>query len=105
MTQAALSARSGLDPSYISRLERGQRGVGSRETARKLAQALELDVADTNRILVAAGYVPLPDEAAQRRHPALGLITELFQDSRISDGELNPLVEYARLLDRLRAGR
>ncbi len=43
LSQAALAAKAGLSQVWISRIERGG-GYGSRETRRKLAEALEAPV-------------------------------------------------------------
>jgi transcriptional regulator with XRE-family HTH domain len=54
----ALARAVGIDGSYISRLENEQREPPRRPIVDSLARALGLGREDTNRLLVAAGYVP-----------------------------------------------
>lgn len=53
-----LARRAGVDPSYISRLERGERRPPSRLVVVRLAATLGLDPLATDCLLVAAGYAP-----------------------------------------------
>jgi hypothetical protein len=70
-----------------------------------MAEMLELTPRDANRLLLAAGYAPLPNPEEQGADPSLSLIDELFHDPRVLDSELNLLREYVTLLDRLRQQR
>ena len=74
----AIAQAAGIDPSYISRLVRGQRPAPSREIIQSIAQTLVLGQRDTWRLLVAAGYLPdewsdslLLEVADLLHHPAL----------------------------------
>ena len=74
----AIAQATGIDPSYISRLLRGQRPAPSRELIQSIAQTLVAGQRDTWRLLVAAGYLPdewddpvLLDVADLLHHPAL----------------------------------
>ncbi|HYW25770.1 MAG TPA: hypothetical protein VE953_16480, partial [Terriglobales bacterium] len=58
-----------IDPGYVNRLERERPAAGQasphvprREMVEALGRALELDGADADRLLVAAGYWPWPDD-------------------------------------------
>jgi transcriptional regulator with XRE-family HTH domain len=53
MTQKQLAQKAGVDPSLISRLERGQRPHASHETVIKIARALGVEAAD---------LAPVPDD-------------------------------------------
>jgi UTP--glucose-1-phosphate uridylyltransferase len=59
LTQRELARRVNLDASYINRMETGDRQP-SRETALKLADALNIDDDALGKWLVAAGYAPMP---------------------------------------------
>lgn len=48
----------GVDPSYISRLERQEREPPRRRLVERLGEALALSVAETETLLLAAGYAP-----------------------------------------------
>src|SRR5436190_1717409 len=53
-----LARAVGVDPSYISRLERSEREPPRRRVVAGLASALQLDLDDQDRLLVSAGYAP-----------------------------------------------
>lgn len=55
ISQNEIARRTGLDHSYISRLERGERSP-SKGTVMKIAKALELDEGETDQLLASAGY-------------------------------------------------
>jgi len=57
MSQHRLAHEAGYTPSYVCRLESGQREP-SRETVAALCAVLVLDEYDTGLLHVAAGYVP-----------------------------------------------
>jgi transcriptional regulator with XRE-family HTH domain len=53
-----LAREVGVDPSYISRLERGEREPPRRPIVDRLADCLGLAPAETDALLLAAGYAP-----------------------------------------------
>lgn len=55
LSQSKLADKAGLTHSFLSRLESGNRNP-HRPTVEALATALELNAADTARLLTAAGY-------------------------------------------------
>ena len=63
-----VAQRMGIQPSYLSRVERGEVAPPSEETTRKLAA--ELDV-DTDVLLALAGKVSSDLQDAIRKRPAL----------------------------------
>jgi len=56
LSQRALAALAEIDTSYVSRLERGEREVTSRELALKLAEIFRLSADETDVWLLSAGY-------------------------------------------------
>jgi transcriptional regulator with XRE-family HTH domain len=58
LSQNALARLVDVDPSYINRMERGEREPPRRELVVRLAEALSLNEADRQRLLLAAGHVP-----------------------------------------------
>ena len=65
MTSNALGEEAQVDPSYVVRLERGEKRHPSRRVLLKLGQALldnsgDITLKDVDRLLKAAGYGPLP---------------------------------------------
>lgn len=65
MTTYALGVEAGVDPTYVARLEGGEKRHPSRRVLLKLGQALldnsgDITLKDVDRLLKAAGYSPLP---------------------------------------------
>jgi transcriptional regulator with XRE-family HTH domain len=54
-----LAHEVGVDPSYLTRIEHGDREPPRLHIVEALARALRLSIGDRNRLLVAAGYAPL----------------------------------------------
>ena len=91
LTKAALAARCGLAPSYLSRLESGDYKSPTVATLVTLAQGLEVD---PRELLVLAGYVP-DDMASTRRRFAEETIASVAESairsiSRTVSSTLNP---------------
>ena len=116
LTKAALAARCGLAPSYLSRLESGDYKSPTVATLVTLAQGLEVD---PRELLVLAGYVP-DDIASTRRRFAEETIASVAESairsiSRTVNSTLNPdednsddeplNVDRGLLADRLRTHR
>jgi transcriptional regulator with XRE-family HTH domain len=59
LTQHALARAAGIDPTYVSRLERADRAPPRREVVDGLAAALGLEPRDRERLALAAGYAPV----------------------------------------------
>jgi transcriptional regulator with XRE-family HTH domain len=79
-SQARLAQLSGLDHSYLSRLESGRR-MPTREVVLRLAEALALGSEETDRLLVAAGFAPVSSRAAL--DPDLEQAARLLQDAGV----------------------
>ena len=116
LTKAALAARCGLAPSYLSRLESGDYKSPTVATLVTLAQGLEVD---PRELLVLAGYVP-DDMASTRRRFAEETIASVAESairsiSRTVSTTLNPdqdedddepiHVDRGLLAERLRTNR
>ena len=116
LTKAALAARCGLAPSYLSRLESGDYKSPTVATLVRLAHGLEVD---PRELLVLAGYVP-DDMASTRRRFAEETIASVAESairsiSRTVSTTLNPdqddsddeplNVDRALLAERLRTHR
>lgn len=83
-SQNALAKVVGLNASYINRLERGEREAPTRGTAWALAQALELSLADGDRLLCSAGFLP---PSLQKLGPAdstVRAVVRILTDDRLS---------------------
>lgn len=58
LSMNGLARAVGCDPSFISRLERGEREPPRRVIVGTIAKALDLPAADADRLLLAAGLAP-----------------------------------------------
>jgi transcriptional regulator with XRE-family HTH domain len=74
-----LARSAGIDPAYVTRLERGN-GSPSRSVTLALSQVLDLDVDETDRFLFAAGLAPQADwqTRAEAAEAKLGMIQQIF---------------------------
>jgi len=57
LSQSALARRAKMDPSFVNRLESGQR-TADRDVTEALCVALDLAPLETDRLLAAAGHIP-----------------------------------------------
>jgi transcriptional regulator with XRE-family HTH domain len=83
LSQSALARKAGLDPSFINRLESGQRGA-DRKVAEDVIQALELPPADADRLLAAGGHLPAVFARVGLQDPTLQLVARTLSDAELS---------------------
>ncbi len=101
ITQNALARVADVNVGTVNRLEHDQRSPAGREQALALAGALGLDMAETNRLLAAAG---LPAEGfgpAITGDPRMCQLALLLQDRSVAPAvraALIGLIEHAVLL-------
>ena len=93
-----LARAVGVDPSYISRLERGEREPPRRRVVEALASALDLALDDQDRLLVSAGYAPATVAVLGRWDSTLQVVADVLVDSRIPSDELDNFREVIRLV-------
>ena len=87
-----------VDPSYISRLERGEREPPRRPIVERLASSLRLAVEDQDRLLVTAGYAPASVAVLGRWDSTLQEVADVLTDGRISDDELESFRQVIHLV-------
>ena len=58
LSQNQLGIRCGINPSYVNRMESGERNRPTIEVTRAFIAALDLDTRDADELLLAAGYAP-----------------------------------------------
>jgi transcriptional regulator with XRE-family HTH domain len=104
LAQNALARATGINVGTVNRLERDQRLPASRQQVLDLAAALALNMAETNRLLHAAG---LPAEGfgpAITGNPTVCALAQVLQDEAIAarDKEhlLSTLDHYVDLVTR-----
>jgi transcriptional regulator with XRE-family HTH domain len=93
-----LARAVGVDPSYISRLERGEREPPRRRVVDGLSAALRLDLVDQDRILVSAGYAPATVAVLGHWDSTLQAVADVLTDRRISEEELDRFRQVIQLL-------
>lgn len=89
LSQNALARRAGVNPGTVNRLESGQRAPTNRDLVLLLADALGLVAADRDRLLAAAGHLPIAFDQTAVADPTLRLVAGILADEAI------PAVERA----------
>ena len=87
-----------VDPSYISRLERGEREPPRRRVVEALASALRLALDEQDCLLVSAGYAPATVAVLGRWDSTLQAVAEVLTDRRLSRQELDSFRQVIHLL-------
>lgn len=113
LSQNALARKTGVDPSYINRVERGLRQPPSLGVIHDIAEALELDTFSTNQLLLSAGYAPVKTMSSQTAsHPGLQLLSDFLSDEDVSpehrdlvERDLDLIEQHIRLIRKQREKR
>lgn len=85
-SQSGLARLAKLDPSFVNRLESGQRGA-ERAVAEALIAALELPSEEADRLLAAGGYLPPSLARVGIDDPTLRLVVQTLSDESVSDSD------------------
>lgn len=96
----ALAKAAGIDPSYLSRIERGERDPPRRELIQSLIQELRLPPADADALLVAGGHLPEAIRRLDALDPTLLLVADILADATIPAGEREELRQIIGLIGR-----
>ena len=100
LSQNALAKKTKVDPSYINRIERGERQPPSVDVIRDIARVLDLDEFVTNQLLLSAGYAPVTTISPQTvTHPGLTRLNEFLSDTNIPPEDRDLLERDLDLLD------
>ena len=100
LSQNLLARRAEIDPAYVNRLERAPHdstNLPRRPVVLRMAAALELGSADTDRLLVACGLCPQAIARLGTWEPALGQVAQVLADARLSDDERAEFRELIRI--------
>jgi transcriptional regulator with XRE-family HTH domain len=101
-----LAHEVGVDPSYLTRIEHGDREPPRQHIVEAIARALRLSVSDRNRLLVAAGYAPLSVVQLGTWDDALQAVADVLNDSKLSAEERQQYKDVIQLISaRWRGGR
>lgn len=82
LSQSRLAAAAGYDHSYVSRLESGSR-MPTRDAVINIATALGADAGERDRLLAAAGFMPVDIENLLAEEPIVGEVLGLLQDRAV----------------------
>ena len=93
-----LAHEVGVDPSYLTRIEHGDREPPRQHIVEALARALRLSLPDRNRLLVAAGYAPLSVVQLGAWDDALQAVADVLNDIHLSPEERNEFRSVVRLI-------
>jgi len=93
-----LAHEVGVDPSYLTRIEHGDREPPRQHIVEALARALRLSLPNRNRLLVAAGYAPLSVVQLGAWDDALQAVADVLNDIRLSPEERNEFRSVVRLI-------
>jgi len=93
-----LAHEVGVDPSYLTRIEHGDREPPRQHIVEALARALHLSVTDRNRLLVSAGYAPLSVVQLGAWDDALQAVADVLNDLRLSPEERNEFRSVVRMI-------
>lgn len=105
MSQTELARRSGLDHSYVSRLESGYR-TPTRDAVIKLAKAMELSPEKRDRLLASAGFMPMQIQCVLQEESVASDLWQFLLDPTFSEetkDEVRDVVSSLLSLARLTA--
>src|SRR5947208_1790268 len=84
-----LAYEVGVDPSYLTRIEHGDREPPRQHIVEALARALRLTIPERNRLLVAAGYAPVSIVQLGAWDDAFQAVADVLNDHDLTDEERN----------------
>lgn len=112
LSQSALAKAAGISPSYLNRIEKGDRNPPPADTILRIASALRLSPAETDQLLVAAGYAPrrssLPSSGLQPGispevsaliHEVTTAILRVVEDPSLAPAQREDVIRILRTLD------
>lgn len=99
-SQAAVARAVGVNSGYISRLEAGERAAPGRALVRAIGGALALPDEEADRLLAAAGYLPMALARLDADDPTLAIVVRVLTDDQIPTAERAEFREIVRLIAR-----
>ena len=90
-----LAREVGVDPSYLTRLERGEREPPRHHVVEDICRALKISVPERNELLVSAGYAPLSIVQLGGWDDALQAVVDVLTDPCLTDEDR---AEYRQVL-------
>ena len=99
LSQSALARKAGLDPSFINRLESGQRSA-DRAVVEALIGAIDLPPADADRLLAAGGHLPAVFARLGLHDPTLQFVAQILGDEGLSAEDRAAFRQVVELIGR-----
>jgi transcriptional regulator with XRE-family HTH domain len=93
-----LAYEVGVDPSYLTRIEHGDREPPRQHIVEALARALRLTVPERNRLLVAAGYAPVSIVELGVWDDAFQAVADVLNDHQLSPEERDQYRSVVQLI-------
>ncbi|MEA2638823.1 MAG: Helix-turn-helix domain [Chloroflexota bacterium] len=93
-----LAHEVGVDPSYLTRIEHGDREPPRQHIVEALARALRLSIQERNRLLVSAGYAPLSVMQLGSWDDALQAVADVLNDAHLSPEERDQFRSVVRMI-------
>lgn len=94
----ALAHEVGVDPSYLTRIEHGDREPPRQHIIEAIARALRLTIQERNRLLLSAGYAPLSLMQLDNWDDCLQAVTDVLNDIHLSPEERDEFRAVVRLI-------
>lgn len=85
----ALAHEVGVDPSYLTRIEHGDREPPRQHIVEAVTRSLRLSVLERNRLLVSAGYAPLSGMQPSVWDETLQAVSDVLNNIDLSPQERN----------------
>ena len=98
VSQNQLARQVGIHPSYLNRIEHGEREAPTREVVEALADALALGSAEADDLLISAGHLPRALARLGPRDPTIRLVAEFLADPDVPAAERAALREALALI-------
>lgn len=97
-TRNDLAKSCRVDPSYLARIEYGDREPPNQVIIEAIARELKLTPFERNRLLVSAGYAPLSVAQLGHWHETLQVVTDVLNDIHLSPKEREDFGQLVKLL-------
>lgn len=101
----ALAHEVGVDPSYLTRIEHGDREPPRKHIVEALSRALRLTIPERNRLLVSAGYAPLSIMELGTWDDTLQAVIDVLNDIHLSPEERDEFRSVVQLISARWRGR
>lgn len=100
LSQNALARSIGVNPAYINRLEKWGKGANNKDLIEQVAAALGLSSLERDKLLVAAGHLPIAFGKLGAGDETLLLVADILSDDSVSARDKRAFRLHIRLASR-----